>query len=126
MGETHNALTAHHLQQVQQFGAIAEIVEQIHDQTWRPPLSQHTHSLFSFIYVHICSHKKLLHQSCNIHTVGTLKHRHVHRIFTQDVKIMLVIILGGKTLIKLYSDGKLKLLYHQTKHSFYQNIFTSN
>lgn len=36
--ETHDALAADRLQQVQQSGAVAEILEQVDDPTWRPPL----------------------------------------------------------------------------------------
>lgn len=36
---THQALAAHHLQQVQQSGAIPEVLEQVQDHARRPPLS---------------------------------------------------------------------------------------
>lgn len=36
---THQALAAHHLQQVQQPGAVPEVLEQVQDHARRPPLS---------------------------------------------------------------------------------------
>lgn len=38
----HQALAAHHLQQVQQSGAVPEVVEQVQDHAGRPPLSSQT------------------------------------------------------------------------------------
>lgn len=40
LSRTHYALATHHLQQVQQFGAITEIIEKVHDHTRWSPLSQ--------------------------------------------------------------------------------------
>lgn len=71
----HQALAAHHLQQVQQSGAITEVTEQIQDHARRPPLSQHT-------------------QRCNHHTIKIqLGNNYVHnkqpllRCFCPEVPI---------------------------------------
>lgn len=39
---TYDALVAHHLQQVQEFGAITKVIEEIHHPGWRSPLDAHT------------------------------------------------------------------------------------
>lgn len=53
--ETHHTLAAHHLQQVQQPGAIPEVIEQIHDHAGWPPLPQHTNTNTLYVtFINIC------------------------------------------------------------------------